>query len=257
VRIGAVQYTLPGQSDIEALVIQDSSWLFLGLLDNVPCYGTIIDENVLPLHEGVCFEPLRRLYGQLPEDLFGVALRAVHIAYWDRTSRFCGRCGAATRFSSDERAKVCDGCGFTMYPRLSPAVIVAVVRDEKLLLANSTRFPSKFFSVIAGFVDVGETLEECVAREVMEETGIEVKEIKYHSSQPWPFPDSLMVGFTAQYARGEIRVDHSELTEAGWFGADELPPIPDKLSIARSLIDWFIAEHTANPALCRPPQKRA
>lgn len=256
VKIDDNRYELPGQSDIDAPGIQDSSWIFLGLLDNVPCYGTIIDESVLRLHGNVCFEPLRRLFGRLAPDLFGVALRAEHITYWDCTSRFCGRCGASTRFSSDERAKVCSGCGFTIYPRLSPAVIVAVVRDGKLLLANSTRFPSKFFSVIAGFVDVGETLEECVAREVMEETGIEVKEIRYHSSQPWPFPDSLMVGFTAKYARGEILVDHAELSEAGWFGPDELPQIPDKLSIARRLIDWFIAEHTANSEPCHQPQKR-
>ncbi|MFH1481427.1 MAG: NAD(+) diphosphatase, partial [Pseudomonadota bacterium] len=125
------------------------------------------------------------------------------------------------------------------YPRLSPAIIVAVLKNDQILLAHSQRFPGQFYSVLAGFVEPGETLEECVQREVHEEVGITVKNIRYFGSQPWPFPDSLMIAFTAEYAGGEIRIDKSELTDAGWFSADHLPAVPSRISIARQLIDWF------------------
>ena len=130
-----------------------------------------------------------------------------------------------------------------MFPRISPAVIVLVERGKKVLLARASRFTEDIYSVIAGFVEPGETLEETVAREIKEETGIEVKNIRYFGSQPWPFPDSLMIAFTAKYAGGEIKIDGEEIVEAKWFAADQLPNIPGKISIARSLIDWFVAKH--------------
>jgi NAD+ diphosphatase len=144
----------------------------------------------------------------------------------------------------DERAKICPKCGLVAYPRLSPAVIVAVLRDNCILLAHSHRFPAKFYSVLAGFVEPGETLEECVEREVYEEVGIRVRAIRYFGSQPWPFPDSLMIAFTANYAGGEIRIDHSEIADANWFSANDLPHIPPKISIARQLIDWFLEKES-------------
>ena len=139
------------------------------------------------------------------------------------------------------RAKECKGCGRLEFPRISPAIIVLIEKGDTLLLARSARFPGSFFSVLAGFVEPGESLEEAVHREVKEETGILVKDIAYFGSQPWPFPDSLMIGFTAQYASGEIRIDEEEIVEAGWFRCGSTcRRSPGKLSIARQLIDWFV-----------------
>jgi NAD+ diphosphatase len=123
---------------------------------------------------------------------------------------------------------------------MSPAIIVAVVRGRTILLGHAARFPGAMYSVLAGFVEPGESLEDCVRREVKEETGVKVKDIRYFGSQPWPFPNSLMVGFTAEYAGGEITMDEKEIVDARWFTADSLPTIPDKISIARKLIDWFV-----------------
>ena len=143
------------------------------------------------------------------------------------------------------RAKECKTCGRLEFPRVSPAVIVLVEREDTLLLARSPGFPGRFFSVLAGFVNPGESLEEAIHREVLEETGITVKDIAYFGSQPWPFPDSLMIGFTARYVSGEIRIDGDEIVEAGWFTPSHLPQIPGKMSIARQLIDWFVEKYAA------------
>ena len=137
----------------------------------------------------------------------------------------------------DERAKECPKCGLLNYPRISPAIIVAVLKGNQILLARSRRFPGGFYSVLAGYVEPGETLEECVRREVFEEVGIEVKNIRYFGSQPWPFPDSQMIAFTAEYLSGDIKPDESEIVDAGWFLPENLPEIPGKISIARSLLE--------------------
>ena len=126
------------------------------------------------------------------------------------------------------------------FPRLAPAVIVAVTKGDKILLAHSSEWRGKLYSVLAGFVEPGETFEECVEREIMEEVGIKVKNIRYFGSRPWPFPHSLMVGFTAEYESGEITIDQVEITDAQWFTSDNLPLVPGKISIARQLIDWFV-----------------
>jgi NAD+ diphosphatase len=173
--------------------------------------------------------------------LMAVAGRANQFVDWARTHQFCGGCGQPTRDKADERAKVCPSCGLVNYPRVSPAIIVAVLKGDRILLAQSTRARNSFFSVLAGFVEPGETLEDCVRREVREETGIAVDGIRYFGSQPWPFPNALMVAFTATYAGGELAIDLSEIVNAGWFGADELPPLPGKHSIARRLIEWFVS----------------
>src|SRR5271157_1821576 len=128
-----------------------------------------------------------------------------------------------------ERARLCEKCGYIAYPRISPAVIVAVVREGKLLLARASRFRTNFYSVLAGFVEPGESAEECLKREVMEETGIKVKNIKYFGSQPWPFPDSLMLAYTAEYVSGEIKVDGREILEAGWYKPGEFPVMPGRM----------------------------
>jgi NAD+ diphosphatase len=214
----------------------------LGKLDGRRCFAAELVESVVA-PEGMEFSGLRGLFGRLDDQLFALAGRAIQIVNWDRTHQFCGSCGARTEDKTDERAKICPKCGLLSFPRLSPAIIVAVVRDSMLLLAHAHHFSEGFYSVLAGFVEPGETLEECVEREVHEEVGLQVKNIRYFGSQPWPFPHSLMIAFTAEYAGGEIRVDEAEIAYADWFAAQALPLIPGKISIARRLIDWFVEEH--------------
>lgn len=211
--------------------------LYLGDLDGEPCFAV---GGPTSLGEPVA---LRQLFGVLPDDEFAIAGRALALLAWDRDHRHCGRCGAVTERSSIERIRNCTSCRHGAYPRLSPAVIMLVERDGRALLARNARFPLPFFSTLAGFVEVGETLEETVAREVREEASVEVTDIRYFGSQPWPFSGSLMIGFTARWASGEIVADPSELADAGWFAPSELPTIPPKLSIARELIDDFVARH--------------
>jgi len=215
---------------------------YLGTMNGHSCLCAECEGDVR-IPEGMAFQGLRKLYGALDEEMFWVAGRAFQIMDWDRTHQYCGKCGSPTKDKADERAKVCPTCGTVSFPGMSPAIIVAVVRDKKILLAHAARFPGAMYSVLAGFVEPGESLEDCVRREVKEEAGLEVKNIRYFGSQPWPFPNSLMVGFTAEYAGGEITMDEKEIVDARWFTADHLPTIPDKISIARKLIDWFTATH--------------
>jgi len=210
-----------------------------GTLCGAVCYtgNAPVPEVARPLQ----FHSLRPLHAMMPTSLFTTAFCGVHMATWFAASKFCSRCGSAVTLSASEPAMVCTACGLHLYPKISPAVIVAVVKDTTILLGHSARFPGKRYSVIAGFVEPGETLEACVVREVKEETGIDIDTVKYFGSQPWPFPDSLMIGFTARYAGGEICVDGKEIIHAGWFSADALPDIPRGVSISSDLIDWFIA----------------
>ena len=183
---------------------------------------------------------LRALHGIISAEEVGCASRAVQLAGFDTAHRFCGRCGCRTVPSQAEHARVCTGCGATVYPRLSPAVIVLVRRGDECLLARSPRFPPGMYSAIAGFVEPGETLEHAVQRELTEECGVRVKNLTYVGSQPWPFPHSLMLGFIGEDAGGELRVDGVEVVSAGWFHRDRLPVLPSPGSIARWLIDSFV-----------------
>lgn len=216
-----------------------SSSHFLGILNGRECFAAEVNEDYI-IPENISRKNLRALLMVWEDELFSVAGRAYQVIEWDRNHKYCGKCGTETQNKDNERAKVCPNCGLISYPRISPAIIVAVIKDDKILLAHSGRFRNKMHSVLAGFVEPGETFEECVAREVFEEVNIKVKNIKYFGSQPWPFPNSLMIGFTAEYESGEIKVDNDEIIEAAWFNADELPEIPGKWSIARKLIDWFV-----------------
>ena len=216
---------------------------YLGSLNGKHCFAVSLKDTV-KVPEGMILKNLRRLYGALDDELFWIGGRGLQIIDWDRTSQYCGSCGHQMEVSRSERSKVCPTCGLHSYPRISPAVIVAVTRENRILLARAFRFPMKLYSVIAGFVEPGETLEQCIRREIREEVNVEVHNIRYFGSQPWPFPNSLMIAFTAEYAGGRIRIDDKEIMDAGWFTAHELPPVPDKVSIARRLIDWFVDRHT-------------
>jgi NAD+ diphosphatase len=215
---------------------------FLGTLDDCPCYSAELPQDAIIPH-GMSLKGLRELYGTLDEDLFVLSGRAIQIMEWDRTHQYCGYCATPTTQLPHERAKRCPKCGLVNYPRLSPAIIVLISRGEELLLARAHRFPPGMYSILAGFVEPGESLEETVVREVREEVGIEVKDIRYFGSQPWPFPNSLMIGFTATYASGDIAIEPQELVDAAWFNKHNLPQIPGKLSIARKLIDWFVGSN--------------
>jgi NAD+ diphosphatase len=237
-----------GQSSLVPPLLHDPSELGfscvrkrrLGSLNGIDCYSCTLDDAV-QIPPGITVIGLRRLFGMIPDDLFGMANLAIHLAYWDNTTLFCSRCGSPVEDRQDVRAKQCGQCGLLIFPRISPAVIVLVRKKDQVLLARSERFEKGLFSVLAGFVEPGETLEAAVSREVREEVGISISHITYFGSQPWPFPDSLMIGFTAEYLEGDISIDGEEIVEAGWYGVGNLPKIPDKISIARRLIDCFIA----------------
>lgn len=185
----------------------------------------------------------RELYGTIGDDELALVSRALQIVSWDETSRYCSRCAAPTEAPAEECVKRCPECGLTQYPRLAPAMIVGVVRDGTLLLGQSPRFRGRFHSILAGFLEPGESAEECVRREVYEEVGISVRNIRYFGSQPWPFPHSLMLGFTAEWESGELAPNRSEIVHAEWYAADELPNVPGAVSIAGRIIEWFRREY--------------
>jgi NAD+ diphosphatase len=236
--------TIPTVGELKALGDQflpeaQSDELYLGTLGGIDCYAGSL-ATATPPPDSHRWVSLRRLIDELPPHLVDLSSRAVQLLRWRRNHRYCGRCGKPTQAKSNERAMDCDGCQVTCYPRISPAMIVAVVRDRRLLLGRAPHFRPGLFSVLAGFVEPGETIEDCVRREVREESGIEVKNLKYFASQSWPFPDSLMLAFTAEYQSGEIDLTDSELEAVDWYGPADMPLIPGKVSVARRLIDWFI-----------------
>lgn len=223
---------------------------FLGNLERRQVFSVELEDE-FEAPAGMALYDLRRLYGLLlghgsvGEDYFVLAGRAIQIIDWDRDHQFCSRCQTPMETAEDDRVKKCPSCGLSDYPRLAPAVIVLVERDDECLLGRSPHFPEGMFSTLAGFVEPGETMEEAVVREIEEEVGVQVGDARYFGSQPWPFPHSLMVGFHAQYKSGEIKVDGVEVVEAAWFKADGLPRIPPRISIARSLIEDFLARMTS------------
>ena len=217
----------------------------LGQFEGVPVFAAHLDaeaagETLAPA-EGFSLDALRTLLPAMEADAGFLAGRALQIVNWERNHRYCGRCGERMSPRTDERAMECPACGFRQYPRLSPAIIVAVTRGDALLLAHANHFAPGLFSLVAGFVEPGETFEDCVAREVREEVGIGVTGIRYLASQPWPFPDSLMVGFTAEWADGEVMADGVEIGEAGWYHRDDMPAIPGPHTIAGRIIRAWLA----------------
>jgi NAD+ diphosphatase len=215
--------------------------VYLGMIDQKHCYATLSLGKVTGETETGCrFIHMRKLHRVFEPDIYGTAISALHLINWYHKAKYCGRCGCEMEDKQDERARICVRCRNVVYPVISPAVLVAITHEDKILLATSPKFPRPFYSVIAGFVEVGESFEEAIHREVMEEVGVEVENIKYFGSQPWPFPSTIMVGFTADYKRGEVTPDELEITDARWFTVDELPELPGRVSLSRKMIDWFI-----------------
>jgi NAD+ diphosphatase len=225
----------------------DDGWPlhFLGMLDEEAVWGVDVPNGEDPSYGAAT--DLYSYYSRVNEIEWLVAGRAVQLIDWARTHRFCGRCGTATEPQANERAMKCPSCGLLSFPRLAPAMITLITRgepgpDQEILLARGAQFRGPMYSCLAGFVEPGESLEGAVAREVREEVGLEIRNVQYRGSQPWPFPHSLMVGFRAEYAGGDIVCDDDEIVDANWYTRDNLPMIPPPISIARRLIDAWLAE---------------
>ena len=216
--------------------------LYLGRLGSAHCYAAeTAAEAAAP--DGYAWYGLRAVFGVLEDAHFALAGRALQLLEWDRTHQFCGGCGTRTTPRTAERSRECPACGQVSYPRLAPAVMALVRRlPDEILLARSARFPSGMYSALAGFVEPGETLEQCLEREVLEEVGVRVRNVRYFASQPWPFPHSLMIAFIADWESGEIKADPSEIEAAAWFRIGSLPRLPQSISISRRLIDAAVSE---------------
>ena len=214
---------------------------YLGLLDDADCWAFTL--SAVPT--GSRAVPLRAAMMQFPEPLMSLAGRAAQVLEWDRAHRFCGVCATPTELHAQDRARTCPACGHVAYPRISPAMMALVWREngreKELLLARSPHYAPGMFSALAGFVEPGESLEQCVVREVAEEVGVQVKNLRYFGSQSWPFPHSLMVAYTAEWVSGEIVPQEAEIEAAGWFSIDALPGIPPRFSIAGHLIRDTVA----------------
>lgn len=208
----------------------------IGTFNGIPVYW----REAKFLNDSDVFYSLRELLN-IDSGLFNLVGRAIQLSHMLYQQHFCGRCGHEAILCEDQLAMQCQTCKAIDYPRVSPCIIVAVRKGEKILLAQHPRHKTGMYTVIAGFVETGETLEQCVAREVLEETGITVTNIQYFASQPWAFPSNLMMGFTADYASGDIKPDYEELTDAIWADADHLPQLPPQGTIARRLIDHTLS----------------
>ncbi len=236
---------LSGHGDAGALWPEPERTLYLGVLGGVHCWAAEVDAAA-PAPPGMNWEGLRTLFGVLEDAHFALAGRAVQLIDWDRSHRFCGRCGAPTEPKAEERVRACPACRLTVYPRVAPAVMALVRRGPEILLARGPHFPPGMFSALAGFVEPGETLEQCVQREVEEEVGVRVGNLAYFASQPWPFPHSMMIAFTCDWESGEIRPQAGEIEDAKWFNVLQLPRLPSKISIARRLIDAVVVDMRRN-----------
>jgi len=238
-----IGHDLPPVAAIDEHGLEATRTQYLGRLSDVHCFSAELpDEAEAP--EGMVFRDLRMLFGQFDGVLHTLAGRAVQIVEWDRTHQFCGACGERTELSEIDRSRMCPKCKIPLYPRLAPAMIVAVERDGEILMARGKNFPPGIYALIAGFVEPGESAEECVVREVYEETGIVVDDVRFFGSQPWPYPNSLMLGFNATYKSGEIRVDGEEIDEAGFYAPDAMPnTFPGNFSISQWLVHDFLRRH--------------
>jgi NAD+ diphosphatase len=213
---------------------------FLGYWHEQPCFAVEIDAQQPPDPMQFQLGNLYQVLGRVDDRLFALAGRASQVLDWERDHQFCGRCGGAMTPDAKERAMRCEPCGIVNYPRIAPCVITLVHRGEELLLARNVNFPMPMYSTLAGFIEAGETAEETLVREVREEVGVEVGNLRYFQSQSWPFPNQLMLGFFAEYLGGDIVCDEIEIADAQWFHHRELPMIPPPSSVSGQLIQHYV-----------------
>ncbi len=213
---------------------------YLGTLDGLPCYGLALPPEA-QLPAGLELLGMRALILEGNETAAAVAGQAFQVLEWARTHRHCGSCGAPTVPHAADRAVECPDCRLVFYPRISPVIMGLVYRERELLLTRKPGYAAGRYTVVAGFVEAGETLEQCLAREVLEEVGVTIRNPRYFGSQPWPFPNSLVMAFSAEWAGGEVCPDGTELEDARWFAIDALPDLPEQVHISRQLIDDTLA----------------
>lgn len=230
---------IPKFEEVKNLISGLEIMYHLGKLNENHCFCGEINSCV-KISGKLKFIGLREVTSILDMEISSACGRAAQLIHFHKTNKFCGACGGENDFAGYEFAMKCKKCGYMSYPQICPAIIVGITKGDKILLANNKNFPKGLHSNIAGFVDVNETLEEAVIREVLEEVNIKVKNIKYFSSQPWPYPNSIMIGFIAEYESGEIKVDGEEIIHADWYSKDNLPILPDENTIARKIIDSIL-----------------
>ncbi len=219
-----------------------NTWHPLPALNGKTCLTTEVDNDETP--EGWQWMGLRETFYVLPQAHYAMAAKARELLHWDAEHRFCGTCGAHMAWHTDI-SKRCTACGKEIWPSPAAAIIVAITRrgGKEILLVQSHKFKRDYMGLVAGFVETGETLEACVHREVMEETGLHITNLRYFASQPWPYPFGLMIGFTAEYESGTLTLQRSELNKGGWFSAEHMPAIPGRVSLARRLIDHWLEQN--------------
>ncbi|HEY4370564.1 MAG TPA: NAD(+) diphosphatase [Burkholderiales bacterium] len=227
----------------EDLPVPITDLRFVGTLEGTACWTGRSDAEA---PAGYAFEGLRAMFNSLPDDMLAVGGRAIQVLEFDRTHKYCGVCANLTAIHEGGRSRKCPNCGETAYARVAPAMMVLIKRDgpkgREFLMARSPRFVAGMYSALAGFVEPSESIEDCIHREVFEEVGVKVKNVRYHGSQGWPFPHSLMIAYVADYDSGEIVCQEGEIEDARWFTLDALPGLPNRLSIARRLVNATIAE---------------
>jgi NAD+ diphosphatase len=212
------------------------------VINSAPCYCAEIDSSI-DIPDDLIPTPLRQCFEILGMDWYVATAKAISVITWDKNHQYCGRCGNPTIYKSGTFERICNQCSLSFYPRISPSMIVLIKNEDKILMSRSPHFAPGAYGLIAGFLEVGESIEDAVHREVQEEVGLKIKNLRYFGSQSWPFPDSLMIGFTADYDSGDIVLDTNEIESADWYRYDQLPGGPSvSVSIARKLIDHFIAE---------------
>lgn len=228
---------LPRKKDFPE-ISEQTRRTFLFTLDDTPCF--LIDDDLTTDKPDLTYREINFFRTVPKPEIAWVSIAGFHLRNWYEHNKFCGKCGAKTQHKHDERALFCPECGTVVYPKISPAVIVLIVSGDKLLLARNVNFPGSWFSLIAGYVDVGETLEETLKREVKEEVGLDVRNIRYYKSQPWPLSGSMMIGFIAEADENQpIAIDNKEIAEAAWFTRGNLPPHSSNISIAGEMIEKF------------------
>ncbi len=227
-----------------AATLPDEQWRYVSTLEDIPVYASRGGQWVhwLSEHNEFGLINFRALLMDLGRVMFELIASASQLLTWEQEHNFCCRCGCKTRIHPEENAMCCDACGYRQYPRINPCVIVLITQGDKVLLARNSNFKAGYFSCIAGFIEPGETAEQAVHREVEEEIGVQVDNIRYFSSQSWPFPHSLMLGYICDYAGGEIRVDGKEIVEARWGRLEDFPLRPGEFAISGQLMKAF--EHS-------------
>lgn len=231
------EFAIPQKKDLPEISDQ-TEYTFLFTLDEVPCF--LIWNDLKENKPHLIYREINFFRFVSQQEIAWVTIAGFHLMNWYMQNRFCGNCGAKTQQKKDERAIICPECNTTVYPKISPAIIVAIICNDKILLAHNSNFPGKWYSLIAGYADVGESLEETLKREVKEEVGLDIKNIRYYKSQPWPLSGSMMIGFIAESDGDQpLSIDNKEITEAAWFKRGDLPPHPSTISIAGEIIEKF------------------